>query len=143
MLQALGAGALALGVPAVAADATDRTFVVEQGDTCHTVEPLGDGSQSVESFYQYGTETDYSSAGTTALQQPDTSLVFLYHGSNGLSLVFVHGAYKSDSVGGSASVTINRLPSSVSQAVEDDGYGGETQYDVWQRDGETLSVDWT
>ncbi|MFC7134126.1 MULTISPECIES: hypothetical protein [Salinibaculum] len=144
VLRTLGAGALALGASAVAAEGeSERTFVIEQGDTCRTIEPLGDGSQTVESFYDYGQSTGFSSAGTTDYQRPNSSLVFLYHGSEGLSLVFVHGTYEKGGDGGSASVTITGLPEPVDWVVEDDRYESETSYDRWRRDEGRREVDWT
>jgi hypothetical protein len=148
VLRTVGAGALALGVSAssVAADGDSETrsgYVIEQGDTCYPVEPLGDGTTSVETFYNYSEESDFSSAGTTALQREDTSIVFLYDGSEGLSLVFVHGAAQGDSDGGSASVTISRLPDGTEWVVEDDRYPDDSQFDRWSTPNGSTTVDWT
>jgi hypothetical protein len=130
----------------VAADGDSETrsgYVIEQGDTCYPVEPLGDGTTSVETFYNYSEESDFSSAGTTALQREDTSIVFLYDGSEGLSLVFVHGAAQGDSDGGSASVTISRLPDGTEWVVEDDRYPDDSQFDRWSTPNGSTTVDWT
>lgn len=145
VLRALGTAALLGSVSTASAQSdSDPTFVLEQGNRCYAVEPLGDGTRSVESFYEWGLlDRFYSSFGVSDIQQPDTSLLFLYHGTEGLSLVFVHDKYGSESGGGAASVRIDGVPESASWPVMDDRYDGPHNYDRWQTDGTRHSVDWT
>src|SRR6056297_2621460 len=49
------------------------TFAVKQGDQCYEVTALGDCSQTVEAFYNYSTDYEYSSAGTKELQDNQVS----------------------------------------------------------------------
>lgn len=143
----------AVGVPVVAADAappeTDDAseYTVVQGDQCIGLEPLGDGSQTVEEFYDYrtpDTEPDaytYSSYGTTHLQADDTSILFLYEGSEGLSLVMVHDRYGGNSSGGALTMQIDGLPEESEWAIEDDNYSedlGPGPFDEFDH-GETSS----
>lgn len=117
------AGALAGGPGTVAAQ-ENATFIVQQGDTCTEVTPLGDGTQSVESFYGYEVLNDtanYSSLGTTNIQENQVSQLFVYRGSDGLSLVFLHDKI-GDPGGFVATADISGLPSDGQWAVEDDNY---------------------
>jgi hypothetical protein len=116
-------GALAAG-PGTAAAQENATFIVQQGGTCTEVTPLGDGSQSVEEFYNYKVLNDtanYSSLGTTDIQEDQTSQLFVYRGSDGLSLVFLHDAINQPS-GFVATGDISGLPADGEWAVEDDNY---------------------
>lgn len=100
------AGALASGVSTPSAgpgsDAVhDRTFVIEQPTLpplATPVQPLSNGDR-VETFYDpsYGLSA-------TGLEQPDTSIIFLWEGPNGTSLVVVHD--KGGTAGGGAA-TLN------------------------------------
>ena len=132
-------------LPAAAAqEGTDGEFAVVQGDRCIPVTPLS-GDEPVEELYDWReAETDYSSAGTVDLQRDDTSIVFLYDGPNGTSLVFVHGHYGSEeSAGGSVSMTIGGLPEGGEWVVEDDLYDGPSNYDNWNHGATTSEIDWT
>lgn len=107
----------------------EQTYAAIQGDQCIEIEPLGDGSQTVEEFYDYRTpethnqsENQYSSYGTTHLQQDDTSIVTLYEGSDGLGLVLVHDRLDGDSAGGAATMAFAGLPAEGEWVVEDDTY---------------------
>ena len=120
---------------------------IVQGDQCIPIEPLGDGDRTVEELYDYRhPETDpsaytYSSHGTTHLQEDDTSILFLYEGSDGLSLVLVHDQFEGDTEGGALTMQIDDLPESGEWVVEDDNYGDELdtrQLEEWDH-GETSS----
>lgn len=134
-----------------------------QGDDCVPVRPIRD-RLSAERFYDYrlprkyatdangasvGDTALYASAGTTALQQAQTSLIFLYQGPEGLNLVVVHGSVHA-SDGGSVTFRISGLPEDGEWVVKDDRYRnsdtGEiasTNYDRWRTDGTRHRIDWT
>jgi hypothetical protein len=107
--------------------ADETTFAVVQGSTCVDVSPFGDGSQTVENFYDYRTPSEglYSSHGTTQLQESQTSQLFLYDGADGLSLVTVHDELGDESEGGRVSFNVTGLPSGAEWAVQDDSYPGQ------------------
>ncbi len=101
--------------------------VLQDGD-CTTISTFGDGSQSVEAFYDYRTpETDpssytYSSLGTMDLQQDDTSILFLYEGTEGTSLVLVHDRVYGGTNGSAVTMQFDGLPEEGEWVVEDDSY---------------------
>lgn len=142
----LGAfGTLAVGgvLPRMVSRRLAQGYVLRQGDRCVPVTPLT-GDDPVRAFYDYRkAETQYSSAGTTHLQRADGSVLFLYRGPNGLSLVAVHGKLGGDGDGGSVSFAIDGLPSSGEWVVRDDDYPGGTNYDNWDVDGGTHRIHWT
>jgi len=81
---------------------SDRAYQIVQGTQVLSVEPLS-GDESVEEFYDYrhpyvGSRDDpswgrsFSSVGTTDYQRDDTSILMLYEGPQGVSLVAVHDA---------------------------------------------------
>jgi hypothetical protein len=122
-LAVMVVGALAVG-PGTATAQENTTFIVQQGDTCTEVTPLGDGSQSVEEFYNYEVLNDtanYSSLGTTDIQEDQTSQLFVYRGSDGLSLVFLHDEI-GEPYGFVGTADISGLPADGEWAVEDDNY---------------------
>lgn len=144
-------------VPATAAgsspsdDDTD-TYVVTQGDQQIEIEPVGDGSQPVEEFYDYRTpETHsypdylYSSYGTTEYQSDDTSTLMLYEGTDGLSLVLVHDRLEGDTRGGSITMQMEGLPEEGEWVIEDDTYS-EDHYggrlDQFDHDGTSSRITW-
>ncbi len=164
-------GALGLIAGAVAAGGLAGTvggtgeFVVEQGGDCVPVTPLS-GDLPVEAFYDYqlpagkfegtsGASDEggpyFRSLGTEALQRADASLLFLYRGPKGLSLVVLHGSLdEGEHGGGSATFAISGLPADGSWVVQDDRYldpeTGEpagTNYDRWRVVGSTHVVTWT
>ncbi|WP_276261294.1 hypothetical protein [Haloglomus litoreum] len=157
-------GGAALGTGIVGAGAAGPTFVLAQGDRCVTLRPLR-GDRPVEAFYDYQLPSDryegfgasddggpyFSSRGTTALQRVDTSLLFLYEGPDGLSLVLVHGkADESDRGGGSATFTFEGLPADGEWVVRDDlyfdqetGERASSNYDRWRLGETTAQVSWT
>jgi PKD repeat protein len=137
ILSSIGAG---VGVgPAVG---KPDTYAVTQGDQCWEIAPVGDGSQTVSSFYDYraGPETRYSSYGTTELQESQLSQVFVYRGSEGDSLVVLHDQLNDDDRGGAATFTFSGLPSGGAWAVEDDQYASRD--DRFQHSGTTSTIDW-
>lgn len=124
----------------------DGEYAVVQGDRCFTVEPLGDGSQSVEEFYDYRTPNtspssySYSSFGTTHLQKDDTSSLFLYEGSDGVSLVLLHDQYNGSSSGGAVTMQFGGLPADGEWVVEDDSYDGRD--DEFSHRGTSSRITW-
>ncbi|WP_139329020.1 hypothetical protein [Haladaptatus litoreus] len=126
-------------------------FSVHQDGQCHTVTPLGNGSNSVQDFYDYrNNETDpysdkYSSFGTNPYQKNQVSNLFLYRGSNGLNLVFLHDKLgTNDSHSSTITMNISGLPAG-SWVVRDDWYGRGRQDDNWGRWGNSGSgneIDW-
>ncbi|MFW6321262.1 MAG: PGF-CTERM sorting domain-containing protein [Halohasta sp.] len=139
-------------------DESDRVYQIVQDDEVVSVDPI-EGSESVEKFYDYrhphvGSRDDpqwgrsFSSEGTVDYQEDDASVLLLYEGSEGVSLVAVHDKYhesKSEgTTGGSVSWTVSGLPDDGEWAVIDDEYGwltpNETQddrfyFDPAHRDG--------
>jgi len=131
-------------------------YSVVQGDRCIPIEPVGDGNQSVEEFYDYrNPATDpssysYSSFGTTHLQEDDTSVLTLHEGSDGLSLLLIHDQLEGDTDGGAVTMEFENLPENGDWVVEDDNYsvddGPEIQNEAdatWEH-GDTWSrITWT
>jgi len=154
LVALLACSAIALAVPAGATSsgqlsapiqesgntAPSESFAVTQGETCYEVTPLGDGSETVESYYNYSIDNDYSSAGTTELQDNQVSNLFVYYGSEGYSLGLVHDQYPEGPDGGTLTMNVTGLPESGEWAVEDDGYAGRddefTYGDTW------TEIDW-
>ena len=124
----------------------DVQYAVVQGTECFTIDPLGDGSQSVEAFYDYRTPTTepsahtYSSYGTTHLQEDDTSSLFLYEGTAGPSLVLLHDQYGGNSSGGAVTMQFDGLPEEGEWVVEDDSYDGRD--DEFSHDGSSSRITW-
>ena len=166
VLRGLGAvaGTAALGAPAAAATGDGPGYVLVQADTCVPMVPLS-GDEPVEDLYDYrlperyastengatdpGTGPYYSSAGTASLQAADSSVLFLYDGPDGLSLVVVHGDV-AEGGGGSATFTLSNVPAGASWVVKDDLYRDpetgeieDTNYDRWETDGDAHEIDWT
>jgi hypothetical protein len=145
VLKLLSAAAGAATVPALGAGQTEAgEYAVVQDGECIPVTPLS-GEQPVEEFYDWREgETGYSSAGTVDLQRDDTSILFLYDGPRGTSLVLVHGHYQgSQSGGGSVSMTFTGLPEDGEWVVEDDRYDGPMNYDNWNHGATSSEIDWT
>ncbi|WP_424017922.1 PKD domain-containing protein [Halorientalis pallida] len=116
------------------------TITVEQGEECYRIDPLGNGTRTVEAFYDYNTSTNYSSTGTTELQDNQVSNLLIYHGSEGYSLVLLHDEYDDGPYGGVASMTFTGLPTDGEWAVEDDGYDGRD--DTFDHQGTRSEIDW-
>jgi parallel beta-helix repeat protein len=116
-------------------------IALEQGGQRYPLTPIGNGTQPVEEFYGY--RTPYSSpnnskgwyqaygAGANRLERANTSQIFLYNGSDGLSLVFLHDGRPPDqnTSGGTVTADIVGLPASGNWTVQDDQY--HQQDDVW------------
>jgi hypothetical protein len=140
-LTVMVVGSLAV-VPGSVAAQENTTFIVQQGDTCTEVTPLGDGSQSVEQFYDYTVLDDkanYSSLGTTDIQQDQTSQLFVYRGSEGLSLVFLHDEIN-EPYGFVATADISGLPSNGEWVVEDDNYTNRD--DTFEYTDTSAHIEW-
>lgn len=136
-------------------------YSVVQGEQCFSVAPLS-GEESARELYDLriperyegdngatdpGTGPYYESYGTRDLQQTNVSFAFLYDGPNGLSLVVVHDRPESEA-GGAVSFTVQNVPAGSDWVVKDDLYvdpetGEEENFDVWDVDGATHTVDWT
>jgi len=131
---------------------SERSYQVVQDDRVIPITPIA-GEEPVESFYGYhnpfvGSREDplwgrsFSSEGTTDYQADDTSVLLLYAGPEGVSLVAVHDRYTetpSDGTpGGSVSWRLSGLPDGGEWAVIDDEYGwltaNETQDDLFYFD---------
>ncbi|HET7323177.1 MAG TPA: cell surface glycoprotein related protein [Halococcus sp.] len=137
--------ASALAVAPAAAQADSQTFIVEQGDKCIQVTPLGDGSQSVESFYDYRSpisepEGLYSSYGTTDIQLSQVSQIFVYRGSGGLSLVFLHDKFGDEHGGFVATADISGMPADGEWVVEDDTYNHRD--DTFKHASTSSHIEW-
>ncbi|MFB6129758.1 MAG: hypothetical protein ABEJ28_02945 [Salinigranum sp.] len=165
LLRAAGA---TVGVSTVARAAGAQQggqFSVVQGGDCTSITPLS-GGEPVEARYGYqlpggkwtgknGATDDggpyFQSTGTSALQRKNTSLLFLYDGPKGLSLVVVHGkGGPGKRGGGAATFTFSGLPGDGSWVVKDDFYldpktgtPADTNYDRWKLDGPEQKIDWT
>lgn len=96
----------------------------------------------------YGSGPYYGSAGTEDLQQGDTSIMFLYDGPEGLSLVVVHEGVGSND-GGSATFEITDLNGDGEWVVKDDlyldsdGTLASSNYDRWNTSSNPQTIDWT
>lgn len=138
----------AVGVGQVADDSQTgedtQTFAVTQGDTCYTIQPLGNGTKSVVSFYGYrAAGYGYSSTGTRQLQIEDASQFFFYQGNGGLSLVMLHDKTNGSGASGGGTVTflIDGLPITGGWVVKDDDYPGSN--DSFTFNGSTSVVTWS
>lgn len=166
VLRGMGAlaGITSFGARSAGANDDGPGYVLVQTDTCFPMTPLS-GDEPVEDLYDYrlperfvseengasdpGTGPYYSSAGTDSLQAADSSVLFLYDGPGGLSLVVVHGDV-TDSAGGSATFTVSGVPEGSSWVVKDDYYRdpetgeiADSNFDRWETGGHTHEIDWT
>lgn len=120
----------------------DEEYSFVQDGNCMPIEPMGDGHQSIEDFYDYRNPNTtppsgtYSSHGTTHLQEDDTSILMLHEGSGGMGIVFVHDMMGGDTDGGAATLQFTNLPPEGEWVVEDDNYTGAVE--EWDH-GETTS----
>jgi hypothetical protein len=124
-------GAVGVGSIGVAGQTTGD-YVILQGEECRPIELLGNGTESVEAFYDYRSpDTDpsgwYETYGEAReLLREDTSQIFLYRGSEGLSLVFLHDGVGSNTTsGGTLETEITGLPAGGEWVVRDDEYDGQ------------------
>ena len=158
-VAALSAGAVAApgasandGASASLQESGTQTYAVVQGDRCIELQTLGNGSQSVEEFYDYRTpEThdapnhEYSSYGTTHLQRDDTTTMFIYEGSEGTSLVVLHESIEGSSDGGAVTMQFDGLPEDSEWAVQDDHYSDDHyggNIDQFQHTGDSARATW-
>jgi len=165
LLSAIGTGFTAglFGSGATATRRTQSQYRLVQGDTCVPIRPMS-RQVPADAFYDYqlpqkhvsdangasvGDTVQYASAGTTDFQRAQTSILFLYQGPNGLSLVVVHGSVQSSDAG-AVTFRISGLPENGSWIVKDDLYRdpdtndkASTNYDRWDTDGTDHRIDWT
>ena len=154
-------GSAAAGEGSAKTKKTVTTCRVKQGDRQKKIEPLS-GDEPVEELYDYrlpgeyegtGATSDegpyYRSLGTESLQRNATTVMFLYDGPNGLSLVVVHDKIDGDG-GGSVSWEVVSVPEDADWLVKDDYYTyadtGErasSNYDNWDTGGNDHAIDWT
>jgi len=144
-----------LGAAQQAQAAGNQSYVAVQDGECTPITAFSDNESAIgyydyrlpENFsdnpYANATGTSFSSEGTTDLQEPNTSIVFLYTDTSDDStyLVFVHGALDNESAdGGVAEFNITDLPEDGNWTVRDDDYDGEG--DNWTVTDTTSSVNW-
>ena len=127
----------------------EYTYRIVQGDQEFEVRPI-QGDVPVEEFYDYRDPyqdrdnpswgRSFSSRGTTDYQQDSTSILMLYEGPNGVSLIAVHDKYHENldnaTPGSSVSFQLTGLPDDGEWAMIDDDYGwrieGEEKGDIAQ-----------
>jgi len=129
-----------LFAPAVSAQSEqpaddENTYRIEQGDQSFEVRPI-QGDLPVEEFYDYrypyqsrenpSWGRSFSSEGTIPFQEDSTSILMLYEGPNGVSLVAIHDKYyetrENGTAGSSVSWELAGLPEDGEWAVIDDDY---------------------
>lgn len=122
-------------VDAVQSDGKQQ-FTIEQSGKCIPIKPLSTGVP-IKKFYDYRTPNTkppsykYASFGTRKLQQPNTSILFLYDGPKGLSLVMVHDKVNSNTNGGAVTFRITGLPADGAWVMKDDSYNRSTNLDTF------------
>ena len=143
--------------------AGNQSYVAVQDGECVQLNSFTDNQSAVE-YYDYRLPSQYAdnpyvnatgsafgSEGTIDLQEPDTSIVFLYTDTNDTattedditSLVLVHGEEANEnSTGGAATFTITNLPEDGEWTVRDDDYNDTTSEDVWNVTETETTVDW-
>jgi hypothetical protein len=111
-------------------------YSIIQDGKCIPIEPLTMSGLPVKQFYDYRTpgtkprSYKYASFGTENLQRSETSILFLYKGPQGLSLVAIHDKIDAGS-GGAVTFRITNLPADGKFIVKDDSYNGSTNVDTW------------
>ncbi|WP_348611624.1 PKD domain-containing protein [Halobaculum rarum] len=138
VLLVAGVGAFS---PVTSADGSAVGF--SQNGACYSATPYGNGSETVVDYYDYRYQNgaQYSSYGTTDLQQSQVSQLFIYRGSDGLSLVFLHDKLGDGELGGTITFDITGLPADGVWAERDDYYGSGTD-DNWELGETTAHIDW-
>lgn len=136
----------------------NQEYSIMQDGKCISITPLYFDGLSVENFYDYRTpETkpssyQYASFGTENLQRKDTSILFLYEGPKGLSLVMVHGKLGSGNKYKAVTFRITGLPANGKWVMKDDEYDGSTNVDTFDfsttekkngKQSATSTVSWT
>ena len=123
-----------------------QSFALSQGNRCVELSAYGEGRRSISEQYDYRnpyTEPSsfrYASFGTKTIQRSNTSQLFVYHGRNGYSLVFIHDSLNGDRGGGTISANISGLPSSGQWVVEDDQY--PERDDVFSHENGSSYIEW-
>ncbi|WP_433624790.1 hypothetical protein [Halomicrococcus sp. NG-SE-24] len=146
-LSATAASTVALGgLSTTQARQSDGSkIVIEQDGKCIPLQPLSYEGLPVEQFYDYRTpDTEpssykYASFGTQQLQRKNTSIMFLYDGPKGLSLVVIHDKLHSTGSGGAVTFRLTRLPAKGKWVVKDDSYDGPTNRDTFDH---SINRDW-
>ncbi|MDQ2053891.1 SipW-dependent-type signal peptide-containing protein [Halobellus sp. H-GB7] len=100
-------------------DCADDEYYVTYGGESYCIEPLGDGSTSIEDFYDYDDTSGVYSSLNDEIQRENTTFVFLYEGSEGLSLVIVNDDRENTEGGSAASFTIEGAPGDTGWLVND------------------------
>ncbi len=140
-----------------------KTYSLRQDGKSVPLTPLV-GKKPVQKLYDYTYPTklfkgtpgsfgwSYSSEGMTHLLRNQTSVLFLYRGPNGLSLVVCHGRYTKNGSdpGGAVTFTITDFPKNGKWLVKDDFYVSrktgkkyKTNSDTWSINGDRSVVNWT
>lgn len=119
-------------------------YAVTQAGQCTTVVPLGNGTQTVQDYYDYRSgETSpagrFSSYGPTE-QATATSNLYFYRGSDGVSLIVLHDRRGDEAGGGTVTFDVSGLPSRAEWVVEDDTYTNRD--DVYDHRGSGSHVEW-
>jgi PKD repeat protein len=111
----------------------DRRYLVKQGDDEYVVTAIGNGEGIVE-FYDYYNAKAHT---TTGIQEAETTLMFLWRGPNGLSLVVIHD--KGDTTGAAVSMDFTGLPDEGSWVIQDDegDFAGRSSVDWAWADSKT------
>jgi hypothetical protein len=146
-LSATAASTVALGGLSTtqAQQSSGSKVVIEQDGKCIPLEPLSYEGLPVEQFYDYRTPDTqpssfkYASFGTRQLQRKNTSIMFLYEGPKGLSLVVIHDKLDSTGSGGAATFRLTGLPAKGKWVVKDDSYDGSTNRDTFDH---SINRDW-
>lgn len=111
-------------------------YTLEQNGKCISLKPLSMSGLPIKQFYDYRTPKTqpssfkYASFGSEKLQRKNTSILFLYKGPTGLSLVAVHDKVDAGS-GGAVTFRITNLPPKGQFAIKDDSYNSSTNVDTW------------
>lgn len=138
--------ATALGAGVVASQQAD--YAIEQGGQCYEIAPVTSANQTVEEFYGYtasssGEGVQYSANMPIDLEKRNngTSSLFLFEGTDGLSLVVLHGAVNDTNGGGAATLEFVGLPDDGEWVVKDDP--SNLSVEDWNRDlPQGQAVDW-
>ncbi|MBX0323146.1 PKD domain-containing protein [Halomicroarcula sp. F13] len=116
-------------------------YSVVQGERCVPLTIVGDGSQDVVTYYDYQNDTDFSSHGTDERQVSQVSQFYVYRGSQGDSLVFLHDKRNDGGdTAGAVSMDITNIPTEAEWAVEDDNY--PNQDDRFVHNDTSSQMDW-
>lgn len=154
-LLALLAGSVLAFAPVTMAEHGNDSdaYVIEQGEQCVAVDPITNDTQSVEDFYDYRhpdsdpNASTYSSYGTTEYQADNTSILMLYEGSEGTSLVIVHEKLHEPAEDGTNGSSATFVVTGLSDeddgwVVEDDDYNESSQDDVFVHNDTHSEMTW-